>query len=99
MMIPAMANPIAGSWRQPSRDEILVDDTYAAMSQKTFDSLQEYSCSVPSGVYPGKMWKRHDALFDRNSKPENRLWLLCWFSESEYGPELCAINLRRVLIV
>lgn len=48
------------------------------MSRKAFESLDEYSCSVPSGVRVGKVWK-----YDRNAYrgrrpevPESERWLI-----------------------
>jgi len=39
-------------------DGILVDDECAMMDRAIFDRLPEYSCSIPSGAYRGKRWKR-----------------------------------------
>ena len=81
-------------WRQPPRELIEVDDTHALMTHATFKSLPEYSGTIPSGVYPGKMWRRHDGIFDRNAK--RRPWLLCWFGEDSGGK--CPIIFREILL-
>lgn len=99
--IPKMDHPLSSGWKQPARILIEIDDTHAAMSQAVFDELHEYSCSSPSGVYPGKMWSRHDGAFDRaflarGGKPE---WLLCWYDVSEHGPEWCSTKTRKILII
>ena len=94
-MIPPITNHF---WPQPSLDKILIDDTHALMERSTFDALIEYSASMPSGVYPGKMWKRHDGLFDPRCKPENRKWLLMWFGECD-DPSTCSNNWRTILIL
>jgi hypothetical protein len=99
-IIPQITDPLGASWDQPERKDILVDQTHAVMTLTTFLSLSEYSCSNPSGIYPGKMWKRHDGAFDREfiargGKPK---WLLCWFGESKKGPEFCSNNYREILL-
>ena len=55
--IPQMTDPLGRHWKQPNRDSILIDETHAVMGQRTFDELMTYSSTIPSGVYPGKMWK------------------------------------------
>lgn len=35
-MIPPITDPMGRYWDQPSRDEIIVDDTHAVMTVKTF---------------------------------------------------------------
>lgn len=97
--IPPMTHPLGRHWSQPSLDEILIDDEYAVMTEATLKKLAEYSCSTPSGVYPGKMWR----IDYQSCHPElvkagkHRHWL-CWF---DYGPdESCCLNrYRRVLLV
>ncbi len=51
------------NWDQPPTSDILIDDEYALMTKATFDRLAEYSCSTPSGVYPGKMWRVDNAAY------------------------------------
>jgi len=99
--IPPITDEMGRSWEQPDRRGILVDDTYAVMTQRDFDALHEYSGTMPSGVYPGKMWKRHDGAYDvafrrAGGVPE---WLLCWYGFSDKGEGYCSINSRKVLIV
>lgn len=93
-MIPAMTDPMGRHWRQPDPSAILLDYTHALMTSAVFKQLPEYSGSVPSGVYPGKMWRRHDGIFDRNATC--RRWLLCWFDEEKNGR--CEIVFREVLL-
>lgn len=49
-------------WVQFARDhEIKLERSGpAVVSYKTFQALDEYSCSLPSGVVVGKMWRRHE---------------------------------------
>lgn len=95
--IPPITDPLGRQWRQPARSSILIDDTHAVMTVTTFAELAEYSASRPSGVYPGKMWKRHEGLFDPRCKPEDRRWLLYWYGEVDGRPDLCSNNHRVIL--
>lgn len=95
-MIPPMTDPLGRHWQQPSLDEVALDDTHALMTEHTFQRLSEYSCSYPGGVYPGKMWRRHDGIYDRSCPPERRRWLLCWYGQNIGGK--CEICFREVLL-
>lgn len=97
-VIPPITDPMGKYWNQPSRDQIEVDDTHALMSQQTFKQLPEYSTTFPTGVYDGKMWRRHDGVCDPNRDPSNCKWLLCWYGPSD-KPDRCSIEFREVLIV
>lgn len=99
--IPPITDPMGTHWEQPPREEILIDDTHAIMSASAFKALHEYSASMPSGVYPGKMWKRHNGIYDadflrRGGAPE---WKLGWYGLSEKGEGFCSIHFRTILIV
>lgn len=101
--IPTITDPLGRSWDQPSREHILIDDTHALMSRASFEALAEYSATVPSGVYDGKMWKRCDGRYARSTMTEyitnpQEEWLLCWYGPSSH-PGKCSINWRRILIV
>jgi hypothetical protein len=93
--IPSMAQDKFNAWGQPNSSEFLIDDRYAVMCTLDFNNLKEYSASQPTGVYDGKMWKRHDGAFDRSCPPEERRWLLCWYGPSE-DPEKCSVNMREI---
>jgi len=80
-------------WPQPAREEILIDETHAVMEGATLDRLSEYSASIPSGVYPGKMWARR--VVRRLDAAD---WYLCWYSRVEGRDDICAINSRRILL-
>ena len=69
--IPAMTNPLGRYTRQPQKENILLDDTHALMTRKDFEQLMNYSTSYPTGVYPGKMWRRQRGTG----------WLLCWYGD------------------
>ena len=85
--IPEMTDEMGRYWEQPARENILIDDTHAVMNKRDCESLANYSRSIPSGVYPGKMWK---SIIQDGRK------YLCWFSEIVGGR--CAINRREILI-
>lgn len=99
--IPPMTHPLSKAWDQPSLDKIKIDDEYATMDNKTFKELKDYSCSQPSGVYEGKMWKTRD-FKERKTGLEPIVWLddwyLCWFGYSE-DPNACSNNNRKIKIV
>lgn len=99
--IPPITDPLGRAWKQPDRALILINDTTAIMTRRTFESLAEYSATNPSGAYEGKMWRRHDGAFDREflakgGKPE---WLLCWYGESRIGPGYVSNNSRKIVIL
>lgn len=87
--IPPITDPMGRVWTQPPLSAVIIDDTHALMTKRTFDDLAEYSHSFPSGVYPGKMWKSH--LRDST-------WVLRWYDEHT-DPKMCASHLRDILIV
>ena len=86
--IPPITEPMGMHWRQPPRQEIELDDTHAMMSEAAFKQLAEYSCTVPTGVYEGKMWKA-------NTRDG---WMLRWFGTCD-DPKCCSNNQRKILIV
>ncbi|MCK5613122.1 hypothetical protein KAR91_65215 [Candidatus Pacearchaeota archaeon] len=87
MEIPKMIHPLSKHWEQPSRSTSLVDETHAVMDESTLKALHDYSCSQPSGVYDGKMWR---------SKIRDK-WFLRWFGPSK-NPEMCSTNTREILL-
>lgn len=86
--IPQMTDPLGKYWYQPYSGDILVDDHHAVMSKTSFKQLPEYSRTMPTGVYPGKMWKAERA---------GGIWHLVWYGECD-DPKLCSIERRIVLI-
>lgn len=46
------------------------------IKRSTLDKLPEYSCSNPTGVIPGKVWKRNINAFDLDHRGEPPLWVL-----------------------
>jgi hypothetical protein len=97
--IPPITDPMGANWVQPDRNRIRIDERYARMNQATFDRLPEYSATRPTGVYPGKMWKRHDGAFDHRFLEEGGtpVWLLCWYGESD-KPGCCSNHYREIVL-
>jgi len=69
--VPEMTDPLGAYWDQPKLSEIEIDDNHALMSIQSLSKLYEYSNSMPSGVYVGKMWK---------CKTKD-CWLLRWYGD------------------
>ncbi|WP_112550785.1 hypothetical protein [Morganella morganii] len=88
--IPPMTDPDGKNWPQPPTDNILIDDHHALMTQSDFNQLIDYSHSVPSGVYPGKMWK---------TTAQGGRQFLWWFGELPGHDDTCTNNRREILIV
>ncbi len=87
-IVPDMIHHLGKHWQQPNLNNILIDDTHALMSERTLGELHEYSCSIPSGVYEGKMWK---ALMKYNNN-----WVLRWYDHIE--GENMMIESREIII-
>jgi len=87
-MIPDITHPLGKNIVQPDKNKIVIDETHAIMSTKILNQLSEYSSSIPTGVYEGKMWKCNDRKGG---------WLLCWFGPSK-DPTMCSINNRKIII-
>ena len=83
-IIPAITSPLGKHWNQPSASSIEIDSKSATMNQSTFDKLADYSCSFPSGVYEGKMWKRK----------EKGVWYLLWYG---YVDGISCSNNTRII--
>lgn len=88
--IPPMTHPLSSHWAQPETSAIVIDDTHALMSTKTFLELCDYSASISSGVYAGKMWR---ALYGDT-------WYLRWFADKPGTSGLeCRGHTREILVV
>jgi hypothetical protein len=87
-MIPEMTDPLGKHWEQPRTiREAPMDDDHVLLTKAQFDRLHEYSSTLPTGVYPGKCWKRKE---DR--------WLLVWYGLTP-DPTQCSIEFREILLV
>jgi len=93
-VIPVMDHPLGRAWSQPKRQDIIINATQAFISARSFNCLHNYSHSLPSGVYSGKMWKQ---LTRDKSQVEH--WWLCWFVDSTVYPNSCTTNRRKIVIL
>lgn len=87
-VIPPIIDQRGKCWQQPHRRFIEMDDKCALMPEQTFKALREYSTTLPSGQYAGKMWKAK--IGDK--------WYLRWYSDSHH-PECININNREILVL
>ena len=86
--IPMRTDPLRDHWDQPSHSDLFFTEEEVIVSRWAFNVLKEYSSTIPSGAYPGKMWKCH---YDGQ-------WELCWFGIHLTDDKLVTIN-RMPLIV
>lgn len=94
--IPPMTDPLSVHWEQPSLDSLVLTPERAHMTIETFERLQNYSGTVPSGVYDGKMWS---ANLREGHKGIKERWLR-WYGPSTNGDSgMCKVYQRRVYIV
>lgn len=96
--IPDMTHPFGKAWNQPSKEQIRkieIDDTHAMMDQKTFDKLLNYSHSIPSAAYEGKMWKGE--YYTENNKPTGKFYLR-WYGLST-TQDMLSSHQRDIIII
>lgn len=87
-LLPAMTDPLGRHWQQPKRENVLIDDRHACCTRADFDLLPEYSATIPTGAYVGKMWKRR--------QPDR--WLLCWYAPAD-KPDHVVVHWRELIVV
>ncbi len=90
MVIPDCLHPLSKYWDQPENIDVEIDDTYAMMTKESFDLLKNYSMSVPSGIYIGKMWKAQARI--------SLVWYLRWYKEYPQDPSKCIWDQRIILL-
>jgi hypothetical protein len=71
---------------------MLVDEAYALMTQKEFDELPEYSCSLPTATTVGKRWKHGSPYVGERTR-----WTMGEYVEHA-DPTMVGILWREVLI-
>lgn len=84
--IPKITHPLGKHWDQPKTSDITLINDFALMSENTLKKLGEYSASMPTGVYEGKMWKCQS----------KGIWYLRWFSYKD--EKYCSTNNREIRI-
>lgn len=57
------------------------------ITPREFDKLLEYSSTNPTGVTPGKRWKRHNDIFDQGFRARGGIprWVICEYREAPPG--------------
>lgn len=87
-MIPEMNDPMGKYWDQPKDIQSApMDEKTVLLNEHQMKQLCDYSASYPSGVYPGKCWKRQEISG----------WFLVWYGEDVNGK--CSINYREIEVV
>lgn len=102
-MIPAMTDPMGAYWHQPADiREAPMDDKLVLLTPRQFEGLPEYSTSQPSGVYPGKCWRRqeYERGPDNRPRPTGR-WFLAWYGDEfeKDGKKFVSNNYRQIEVV
>mgnify|MGYP000010999704 FL=1 len=87
-IIPKITDKRGMSWNQPHRRYIEIDEEYALMTKQTFKGLREYSLTIPSGKYEGKMCKAN----------RGGTWYLYWYDHDD-NPEMIKIERREILLL
>lgn len=95
--IPEMTDPMGRHWQQPDRSRIQAkDDMNVYVSREDFDRILVYNSSYPTGVYPGKMWRRLiedrqvDLALELGKEHRQHVWALFWYGDDDQGR--CSIN-------
>lgn len=53
-VIPPMTHPWGIAWKQPDRNNLVLDDKYAVMYRRDFETLPDYTGSEPTGSITAK---------------------------------------------
>lgn len=85
--IPDVTCELGRYWVQPPRADIMVNSSHALMSSRTLAALANYSATIPSGVYEGKMWRAQ----------RDGAWWLRWYDVGA-TPDTCRVETRKVVL-
>lgn len=89
--IPPITNPMGKYWEQPSKGEVVIDQTHALMNSEAFYKLHQYDTTTPTGIYVGKMWKRSQC---------GKSWFMFITPDwDKNDPDMCIINARQIIVV
>lgn len=86
--IPPITDPMGKMWEQPDPSRIIIHGHFALMDENAFDLLHEYSSSVPTLVYVGKMWKARVGMD----------WVLRFWDFSHKGEYFCKMQERLIVV-
>ncbi len=99
MPIPPITDPMGRHWRQPDLTKLDVMGTYALLSRAEFEGLLEYSGTRPSGIYPGKCWRRQEYHHNGLTLIPTGRWFLEWFGLVPGNDKVCSNNHLEIIIV
>lgn len=88
-------DPLARNWQQPDHTRFLWLADAVFVTPQQHAELLEYSSSMPSGVYPGKCWRRDTG---KNIDPNGREYL-AWYVASRPDGAFCSVNFRRLFVL
>lgn len=91
--IPPITDPMGRHWQQPDPARIAFTKDCAIMSQSSFRQLAEYSTTIPTGRYVGKMWKAERRVADGKTE-----WLLCWFRDNDDVTQTIMLSTLPIVI-
>lgn len=102
-VVPAIEHPLGRHWDQPDPKRIVFDrHGRALMSRRDFEALHNYSTTLPSGVYEGKMWRRQamtkGEYWNRVPATPER-WFVCWYDATPGDPATCTVHSREIDLV
>jgi hypothetical protein len=71
------------------------------ISRQDYDELPEYSATAPTGVYYGKMWRRHNGAFDREflARGGKPTWFVCQYLPHPTKGDLCVTKMYKPFFV
>ena len=93
-MVPPMTHPLSTHWEQPNPASMRITEESAMMDLETFEALSDYSCSQPSGVYEGKMWR---SAANYSKQEDTDKWYLRWYDVST-DTNKCSTEQREIVI-
>lgn len=99
-LVPPMTHELSSEWDQPDPNGWAFDDTHVVMPEADFKALREYSASIPTGVYEGKMWRRVVLGYDDRDGAGLApmvVWYLMWYGDPI--KDRCPIHSREILLV
>jgi hypothetical protein len=89
--IPELKSPYSTPPKQPADIRLApMDDTHVVLTRRQIAGLLEYSTTLPSGVYPGKVWKAIDA---------SGTILLRWYGVCPEAPDTHCTNNQRIVLI
>jgi len=87
--VPPITCELGKSWRQPNPHNFVWDDDCVAMSREDYERLHTYDCTDPTGIYEGKMWKRHSG----------GKCYLCYITDCPGHPDFCTIHRIELIVI